>query len=217
MGTTFFSEGQPTVDLPYLNDQNGASHVVLRYCDELARTVTDRPLLGAEFGVAFGGGVQRLGRLWKPFGGTVYGFDTFTGHPKHLAPNQGTMEAICMDCWYKTYGVDGITYDFQRRVLDDEGLTNVILRPGLIDEHSMDDVPYLHYALLDLDIVSAMNLAWRLVRTRMLPGGYLCLHDVLPAGHIAGLEILHQAIKDTGEYETVLESDKNMLAVLRRR
>lgn len=205
------------MDLPYLNDQNGASHVVIGYCTELAETITDRPLIGAEFGVAFGGGVQRLGRLWKPFGGTVYGFDTFVGHPKYLAPDQRSMEAICMDCWYETYDISRTEYDYQRKMLDEEGLTNVILRKGLIDEHSMDGIPYLHYAILDLDLVSCMTIAWTLVRPLMLPGGYLCLHDVLPVGHIPGLELLHQTIKDTGEYESVFESGANMLAVLRRK
>jgi hypothetical protein len=62
-----------------------------------------------------------------------------------------------------------------------------------------------------------MELCWRLVRPLMVSGGYLCLHDVLPVGLIPGLEVLHQAVKDTGEYETVFESEFNMLAVLQRK
>lgn len=205
------------MDLPYLNDQNGASHTALHYCEELTKHNLGKSLIGAELGVAYGGGVQRIGRLWKPHGGTIYGLDTFEGHPKQLAASQGTMESDCMDCWYESNGTNGLSYEYQRKVLDDDGLDNVILVKGLVTDHSLDMVPYLHYALLDLDIVASMVTGWRCVRRKMLSGGYLCLHDVLPIDHITGLYGLYQEIMASDEFDLVAEHPEKLLVVLRRK
>lgn len=67
----------------HLNDTNGASKHTLGVAERLF-TEFDCDLIGAEFGIAYGGGVEAIGKLWKERG-TIYGFDTFEGHPKQVA------------------------------------------------------------------------------------------------------------------------------------
>jgi hypothetical protein len=204
-------------DLINLNGANGADRLLLDVARDLAAHPPDaRPLVGAELGIAYGGGVQAIGRLWRPVGGTIYGLDTFCGHPTHLATHPTAHEAICMDGWYGRFGTAGLDVAYQRGVLRAEGLDNVVLRPGLIDPNSLNDVPYLHYCLLDLDLIASMRCGWELARPRLAAGGYLCLHDCVPRGHIAGLWELYQEIVVTGEYVLVAEHPRSFLVVLRR-
>ena len=205
------------MDLICLNRMNGADKLCLGCCEKLLSAQRGHPLIGAEFGIAYGGGPQAIGRLWKPHGGKVYGFDTFEGHPKQLACSPTAMEHYAMDSHYANFGTDALSYDYQRTVLNEEGLDNVILRKGLIHDKSLDDVPYLDYCLLDMDFIVAMVLGWRIVSNKMAGGGYLCLHDVLPRGNITGLWGLYQEILADGRFVLVGEYPCNMLAIVQRK
>ncbi len=174
------------------------------------------PLIGCEMGVAYGGGIEALGKLWLGKG-IVFGFDTFTGHPKHLASGEQNA-ADCMDSWYAQFGHVGIEEAAIRAALDEAGLRNVILVQGLIDENtSAEFLPPLHYALLDLDISASMRDGYRLVRDRIVPGGYLCLHDVVPVNHIPGLPEFYAEVLESGRWEVVQELPGCFLVVLKRK
>ena len=161
---------------------NSAQETLLEYCQNLLVEV-DTPLIGAEFGSAYGGGVESIGKLWKDRG-IVYGFDTFAGHPKQLAVDLQSWEANCMNGWYEKYPCDELSYGYQRAELDRQGLDNVILKKGLINKNSCMGIPYLNYALLDLDILASMKTGYELVKDRITKGGYLFFHDVVPDDHL---------------------------------
>lgn len=197
-----------------LNEQNGADKILLKYAWKLAEHATT-PLIGAELGIAYGGGVEAIGKIWNGWG-TIYGFDTFEGHPKHLSYSPESHEAFCMDPQYAAYGIDKLSYEYQRSELDRQGLNNVILRKGLINNNSLKDIPFLNYALLDMDMVNPMFLGFKIVDEKMVSGGYLCLHDVVPAGHIFGLWGMLQEIVHTGKYKLVEEAPLSFLAVLQK-
>jgi hypothetical protein len=82
---------------------NGADKVVLDYAKKCL-TEFKGELNSAVMGVAYGGDVEDIGKLWKGRG-KVYGFDTFAGHPKQLVKDQTNFQATCMDYWYKLFGV----------------------------------------------------------------------------------------------------------------
>jgi len=198
-----------------LNDDNGAGPITRIYANEILNYFSNPTLV--ELGSPYGGGVEQIGKMSKGKG-RIFAFDTFTGHPKELSYSQNSHEAICMDPQYAKYGTEALEYDYQRSELDRQGLSNVILRKGLISDSSMidADIHAIHYALLDLDMITPMVLAWRLVRPLMVPGGYLCLHDVTPREHIAGLWGLYQEILASGEYNLILEEPKSYIVVLQR-
>ena len=156
---------------------NNAQDICLNYCQKLL-TEVDTPLIGAEFGSAYGGGVESIGKLWKDRG-IVYGFDTFIGHPKQLAVNLQDEEATCMDFWYQYFPNDELSYEYQRAELNRQGLDNVILKKGLNDVFSCEEIPYLNYALLDLDILASMKIGYEAVKNKIVKGGYLFFHDVI--------------------------------------
>ena len=189
-----------------LNKINGAETITIEYVKTLLDLETDKPLIGVEMGIAYGGGTEKVGKIWKDKG-KVYGFDTFKGHPKHLAP-KGSLEANCMDNWYKkeVFGKDKLSYEYQRKELDKQGLDNVILVKGEVNEDSCKDIPYIHYALLDLDIKESMESAYRAVRDKILPGHVMFLHDVIPATHIP--RVFHWF------HDVVLGEDEDMWQVL---
>ncbi|MCK9458551.1 MAG: hypothetical protein M0R80_02845 [Proteobacteria bacterium] len=198
-----------------LNVVNGADALLLKYAQFLTEKIKDIPLIGAELGIAYGGGVEAIGKMWKDCGGTIYGLDTFSGHPKQLSSSPDNFEATCMDGWYQNYGIEALEYDYQRKTLDEQNLSNVILIKGLINSQSLANVPYLHYALLDMDLIASMTVGWEIVRPLMKKGGYLCLHDVVPRGHITGLWELYQEILAQG-YKVVEEAPSSYLAVLEK-
>jgi len=160
---------------------NNAHEICLDYCQKLL-TEVNTSLIGAEFGSAYGGGVESIGKLWKGRG-IIYGFDTFTGHPKQLAVDLQNVEATCMDFWYQKFPNDELSYEYQRAQLDKQGLDNVILKKGLINELSCKEIPYLNYALLDLDILASMKIGYEAVKDKITENGYLFFHDVVP-GHL---------------------------------
>lgn len=146
-------------------------------------------LVGVEMGIAYGGGVEALGALWKGRG-QVYGYDTFEGlHPDDLADNKYSNQARCMDHWYnpEVFGTDALNYEWMKKVLEVEHLTNVHLIKGLVTKDSCKDLKEIHYALLDMDILSSMKTGFEAVKNNMAKGGFLFFHDVTPRNHITPL------------------------------
>jgi hypothetical protein len=198
-----------------LNKFNGAfDHTI----EVATRCLTEfsGELVGAELGIAWGGGPEELGKLWADRG-IVHGYDTFEGHPKQLAADPLTHEATCMDPQYKTFGMAGIDYFSQVEELKKQGITNVQLHKGLINSESMNGIDKLHYVLLDMDLVHSMTFGYSLVEPLIVQGGYLCLHDVVPQNHIEGLWELYRDIMKTGKWELVGEWHKEYLVILKRK
>ena len=166
--------------LQELNDLNGASQLTKFYSQKCLEEFNGF-LIGAEFGVAYGGGIARIGNDWKGRG-IVYGFDTFEGHPKEISnkckytQEDGLLNAhatICMDPWYesKEYGTEKIKYKYIRDQLNSQGLYNVNLVKGLIDDNTnIDHIDYLNYCLLDLQFPLSMVQAWNLVKNKNVKG-----------------------------------------------
>lgn len=210
-----------------LNDTNGASHWTQIYAGK-AMNEFDGILFGAEMGIAYGGGVERIGKLWGKRG-IVYGFDTFEGHPKEVgerceyskeAGGVSSFAATCMDSWYANpdFGTDRISLQYIQSELDRQGLSNVKLVKGLItSETDVSFVPHLHYCLIDLDFPVAMWDAYNLIKDKIVKNGYLLLHDVIPKGHIHGCYEIYQRMLGEGLFEIVEEKDNYLLSILRKR
>lgn len=121
-----------------------------------------------------------------------------------------------MDEHYVHYDTSKLSYEYQRQELDRQGLSNVILHKGLINHQSLADIPLLHYAFLDMDLLISMALGYQLVREKVVPRGFLCLHDVLPRGHIFGLWGLYQEILAEGIWRVVEERTEIHVTILER-
>jgi hypothetical protein len=213
--------------LQELNDANGASILTSLYSQKCLKEF-DGHLIGAEFGVAYGGGIARIGKDWKDRG-TVYGFDTFEGHPKEIidlcrytqeAGSNNSIAATCMDYWYRSdeYGTQKIKYEYIKEQLELQELNNVKLVKCLITSlTNIDFIPYLNYCLLDLDYPLSMMDAWHIVKNKIVKGGYLCLHDVIPKGHIHGLWENYQEMISEDLYEIIIEDRNSLLSVLRKK
>jgi len=207
-----------------LNDTNGAAPELLAVA-QIVRAEWKKDIIGAEFGIAYGGGVEGIGLLWKGVG-TIHGYDTFEGHPDYLAASDpdlrnGTSNfaARCMDYWYQdnVYGTANLSYEYQRSELDKQGLDNVILHKGLVTPQTdVSDLPYLNYAFLDLDIPMCMKDAYHLIKDKLLVNAFLCLHDVVPKSHIEGLNEWYEEIKSRDGFVVHKDLGGNMLAILRK-
>jgi hypothetical protein len=186
--------------------------VALRVRDEFGSDI-----IGAEFGIAYGGGVEATARIWGERG-TIYGFDTFEGHPKHIATTDKDLQAAdAVDMWYEKYGTGELSLEYIQSVLDEEGLHQAKLVKGLVTtETRIDYIPYLDYVLLDFDFPSAVSASYELVRDKLTSGSYLCIHDVSPSGKIQGLYDLYEEIKAEGIYEVFYEAFPDDLVVLKR-
>jgi hypothetical protein len=208
-----------------LNDTNGAS-VITQWYAKRCLTEFSEHLYGAEFGVAYGGGIQGIGLNWRGRG-TVWGFDTFEGHPVQLADQceyskagggASSTAATCMQNWYHRFGTDAIRYGHIRGELDKQGLDHVQLIKGLVtDQTEIPFIPKLHYALLDMDFPLSQWNGYNLIKHKMVKGGYLCLHDMVPKGHIHGCYERYQEMLAEGLFEIVLENASSLLAVLRKK
>lgn len=197
-----------------LNAENGTDLITLNLVEKLMEEF-DETLVGAELGVGYGGSLEAIGKMWKGRG-VVHGYDTFEGQPKQLSYDTNSYEACCLDPYYELFGREPLTYYYQRKQLNEQGLTNVILHKGLLNTHSLDDIPHLHYVLIDLDLLVSMALGMLLVKDKIVKGGYLCLHDVIPSGHIFGLWGLYQELISSDDWE-VEEKPHSFLVVLKRR
>lgn len=210
-----------------LNDTNGASTFTRKYAERCLTDFTGQ-ITGAEFGIAYGGGPERIGRAWKGRG-VIYGFDTFEGHPKEIGElcafsaatgGRSSFAATCMDNWYKPehYGMEALKLEYQQAELDKHGLSNVKLVKGLVTaDMDVSFIDKLHYCLLDLDFPLSMLEAYYLVKDKVVSGGYLLLHDVIPAGHIPGCNEVYQRILEDGIWEVVEERPECLLVILRRK
>lgn len=211
----------PKSTLFELNDVNNASVITYKIANTAMSVFPNEGLVGVQMGIAYGGGVERMAELWKD-AGVVYGFDTFTGHPKQLAQDPNNREAVCMDIWYQAdmYGTDKLDLKYQEKILQEKGLTNAFLIKGLVTEDSCKDIPRIHYAFLDMDIVASMDAGYKAVKDKIAPGGYLLLHDVVSPTNIPPLwywfrnEVLYKDFDMWYIHGMYPELD---LAILRRR
>lgn len=213
--------------LTEINTENGAD-ILLHKLAEQCKTEFSGELYGAEFGVAYGGGVQNIARIWKDRG-TVWGFDTFEGMPKQLAlidpyvieaGGLNSRVATCMDVWYNKseHGLDKCKYDYIRSNLDAQGLTNAILIKGLITEKTdLSFIPKLHYAFIDMDFPLSQWNGYNLVKNKIISGGYLCMHDMLPESHLHGCYEQYQRILQEKLFDVVAEYPKSHLVILKRK
>lgn len=207
-----------------LNDLNGASDHTNRIVTNLMKEFNET-LIGCEMGIAYGGGIENIGKIWKGRG-FIYGFDTFEGHPLQIskecqytieAGGDGALATYCMQDWYNNWGIEGVTEPYIRNELDKEGLKNVILVKGLITEKTdISFIPKLHYVLLDLDFPLSMWNAYNVVKHKIVSGGYLCLHDVIPKGHIHGNYEYYQDMIKEGLFKVYEEHPENLLAILKK-
>lgn len=205
----------------HLNDHNGASKYTLDKAKTLLREFPGTHLYGVEMGIAYGGGVEAIGKLWGDRG-TIYGFDTFEGHPTHLAVDKSNREATCMEHWYqdKIYGTATLSLEYQQAQLDASGLDNVKLVKGEVTKDSCKDIPHLHYAFLDMDILVSMEAGYEAVKDKIVKGGYLLMHDVVTDNN---LPLLHKWFWEDVVYknwdkwavEAVLPAEH--LAILKRK
>jgi hypothetical protein len=194
--------------LAWLNMGNQAASIQMALAEEILESFPNTKLIHLEVGSAYGGGVEAMAKLWS-YRGLVYGYDTFEGHPKDLADDPKSHEAICMDMWYDDpqFGRKKLAYSYQRKALDEEGLTNAILVKGRINEHSFDDIKEFHMALLDLDLIKPTVIAYNALKDKAVTGGYLLFHDALPEDHLPLIHkfVYNEVLKDPnwivkGEY-----------------
>jgi len=207
-----------------INLNGEVGEILFDIAERLKTEFTDK-LVGCEMGVAYGGSIETIGRLWLGRG-TIYGFDTFTGHPKEIAREcefcqlHGGVKshaASNMDGWYDYYGRDKYAYDYIRAELDKQNLTNVILVKGLItDTTDISFIDTLHYCFLDLDFPLSMWQAYNLVKNKVV--GYLCLHDVFPATAMPGNFEVYEKILEENLFSVYYENrNVNYPVILKRR
>lgn len=200
----------------WLNNVNGADLIESKYAQK-ALEEFEKPI-GAVMGSAYGGSLEHIGKMWKEKGGVIMGFDVFEEtHPKHLSEDQSDHEATCMEHWYQDhiFGTKKLSYDYQRQQLDDQGLSNVILVKGEVQPESCKDTPYLNYVFLDMDILLSMDNGYRAVKDKIVPGGYLLMHDV--TGNLKKLIPWFNEILESGLWEEVERVEESLVVVLKRR
>lgn len=200
-----------------INSCNGADALLLKYIKQTKEDFKS-DLIGVLMGIAFGGDVQVCAREWKDCG-TVYGFDTFEDmHPKHLAKNVTDFEATCMEHWYRTIGTDELNLEWQRNQLKDMGLTNAHLIKGEVQPDSCEFLDKIHLAWLDMDLIESMRHGFQAVKDKIVKGGYLCLHDVVPRYHIAGLyELFYLEYFNENEWEEIERVNNSFFCVWKKR
>jgi len=187
--------------LMWLNAGNETSMIQMLLLEQLKYKFPNDEIIGIEVGSAYGGGVE-MGSQFIKGRGKYYGYDTFEGHPRDLAVAQDNPEAYCMDMWYESedtgYGVKTLDYDYQRKILDDEGLDNAILVKGRVNEHSFDDLEKIHFAIIDLDMINPTKVAYNVIKDKMVIGGYLMFHDALPENHLSLINrfVYEEVLKD---------------------
>ncbi len=159
----------------YLNE--GIKELIFDFQRRLLDKFQFEQLVGVEMGVAYGGGIEALAKVWKERG-IVYGYDTFVGHPIYITPDQSSTEATCMRYVERQQGKEKMNIDYIRRELEDQGLDNVRLIQGLVHPDSCADLEKIHYAMLDMDMLESMGAGYEAVKDKIVPGGYLLLHDV---------------------------------------
>jgi hypothetical protein len=210
--------------MKHLNDTNGASTHTLEIAERCLNEF--ETLTGVEMGIAYGGGVEAIGKLWKDKG-VIYGMDTFEGHPQEIAEiceitkqsgGKDSFAARCMDGWYQSseYGTEAFKLDYIQSELDKQGLDNVKLVKGLITDKTKLPFKELNYCFIDLDYPLSQIQAYELVKKLIVKGGYLLLHDMIPKGHITGNFEYYQKILKEGLFEVVKEVPESYLCILKK-
>lgn len=209
-----------------LSDTGRASIITHKLVEE-CMSKFDGHIYAVEMGVPYGGNVESLGKILKDRG-TVYGFDTFEGHPieeiANLCPDTiregGTTSRVarCMEYWYDKYGKENTTYGYIREELDKQGLSNVVLVKGLVTENTdVSFIDHLHYAMIDMDFPLSQWDGYNLLKNKIVPGGYLCMHDMIPIHHIPGNYEKYRQILAEGLFEIVVEDHDSLLVVLKKK
>ena len=177
--------------LNWLNAGSETAKLQLECIQTLPYQFPNEEIIALEVGSAYGGGAEMMGKTFRELfcKYKVYGYDTFEGHPKDLADNPTDAEALCMDLWYKEphYGLNKLSYEYQRIILDEEGLDNVILVKGRVNKHSFDDIEKVHFAIFDMDLVKPTKIAYEALKDKFVKGAYLFLHDALPKDNLVHL------------------------------
>jgi hypothetical protein len=207
-----------THKLAWLNSGNGTSKRQLRCIKALPSTFPNDEIIALEVGCAYGGGAEIMGKIL--YGkGKVYGYDTFEGHPKDLADKPTDLEATCMDPWYENpeYGRDKLSYEYQCKMLSEQGLDNVTLVKGRINEHSFDDIEKVHFAILDMDLVQPTKIAYEALKDKFVKGGYLFLHDAVPKHRLVNLsKYLYKEVIYNERWELIGEHSISCVVILKR-
>lgn len=211
--------------LYWINNCNGADYGELFCCAMLRKKFQNEHLIGVIMGSAYGGSGEAIGKLWLN-NGEIHLFDTFEGHPDYLSEDINSFEARCMDRWIlNTYAGkqriphlnrEMLTYEYQRGVLDFKKLNNVHLHKGLVKKDSLKDFGEIHYAMLDMDLISSMKTGYEAIKNKIKKGGFLALHDCNPRGHIEGLWEIYQDILATGGWKEIIHCDTAYLIVLEK-
>jgi len=208
-----------TDHLGWLNVGNETGMIQILTLENLVAKFPNEELVGMEVGSAYGGGVETGARIFKGHG-KFYGYDTFEGHPKDLSVIPGDLEEFCMDMWYDDphFGRgERLTYEYQRKVLDNWGLDNAVLVKGRINEHSFDDIDRVHFAILDLDLIKSMRTAYKAIRDKIVVGGYLFFHDALPPEHLPMIHnLVYNQVLPEGRWKIIRESNDGNLCALER-
>ena len=180
---------------------NGADKLLEKYV-LLTKETFKTNLVGVFMGIAFGGDVEMAARHWKGCG-DVYGYDTFdSGHPRQLAYAPNSYEATCMDDSYAKWGTDELSYDWQIAQLAKQGLTNAHLVKGLVDSGSCSNLDHINLAWMDMDMNRSMLSGWYAVSGRIVPGGFLVMHDVVPKGHMPNnYEMFYEGLFEAEKWE----------------
>lgn len=209
--------------LRWLNAGNETGIIQLMVMENLIAKFPNDEIIGLEIGSAYGGGVEAMARLLKGRG-KYYGYDTFEGHPRDLAVSPNDLEATCMDMWYSDEGMfkgfgkgERLTYEYQRKMLDDQGLDNGILVKGRINPNSFDDIKKAHFAILDLDMIGPMKMAYELIKNKIVIGGYLFIHDAVPEDHLPMINIwaFHQVLAEN-TWKVIANAPRGNLLALER-
>lgn len=176
-----------------------------------------KPLTAVVMGTAYGGDVESFAKILGE-NGQVYGFDTFRGQPRFLARDQNALDAQCMVPFYEAQGLAGLSVDYQRSELERQGLRNAHLVKGLIHPHSCAMLDRIDYALLDLDFETSMRYAYWAVWPKLVPGGLLVTHDVVPEGHMPwNYRLFFGELISLLEWEVAYRNDDHGLVAWRRK
>ena len=166
------------VSLYWLNENSNVGVRQNAALDELLETFKGKHLTTLEIGSPYGGAVEFAARKMGKRG-TAYGYDTYEGHPKDLADDPTSMEAICMDHWYSedVIGTYGLSYEYQTKALARLELPNAKLVKGRINKNTFDDIKKIHFAMIDLDLIKPTIVAYEAIKNKIVKGGYLFMHD----------------------------------------
>jgi len=193
--------------LPWMNIGNFGAYIQMAYLEKI-KDRFKKNIIALEIGSAYGGAVEMMAKSLKGKG-KAYGYDTFEGHPEDLSDSPKSSEARAMDIWYDKFGKEKLGYDYQRRVLDNQGLGNAILVKGRVNKHSFDDIEKAHLIMFDMDLIKPTIVAYNALKNKIVRGGYLFFHDALPPNH---LPLICKFVYDEVLKDKTLEVDREFIS-----